>query len=809
MRKVLLVTNDFPPMPGGCARYYERLCAQAPPGSLEVLAPDLPGAADVDAQLPVRVHRRRVPTRPRLVARCVQCVLLAWHAARLVRRGGFAAVHLGHLYQLPVGVLMRRLFGVRYAVYLHGGEVPGLLRWGLLRRLFARWLRGAAAVAVNSDYTRRYFQALGFELPTTVLLPPTVDPERFRPAEGVRERLRSELGLHGRFVALSVGRLVSRKAHDLLLRAVAELRRQGEAVAAVIVGDGPERPRLQALAHELGAEDAVRFAGFVPEEALPRYYAAADAFVLPSRQLPRRDGVEGFGIVFLEAGAAGLPVVGAATGGIPEAVEHGRTGLVVPADDVRSLADALRFLARSPEEARRFGAEGWRRARRDARDPVLELWRASGWAPASPRPPRVLHVITRLVVGGAQENTLLTVRGLRALGYEVELAVGSETGPEGSLAIPEGIVAHRIPTLVREIRPLSDVRALWSLYRLMRRGYHVVHTHTSKAGVLGRVAACWANVPVVVHTPHGHVYHGYGGRLRSRFFVWVERALARWTDALVALTESEKREHLREGVGRPEQWAVIPSGVEMERYQRQSALRRQDVGLPQDAFVVGCVARLVPVKGVEDAIEATAQLRSLSTPVHLVLVGDGPQRPALERLVTALRLQDRAHFFGLRRDVPDLLPLFDVVVLLSRNEGMGRVIVEAQAAGVPVVATRVGGIPDLVVEGITGILVPPADPAALADAIRSLAEDRGAWARMKAAARTHVAQGLSADAMVRSVDALYRHTWSAGQRTPAERAVTFPGAETVAPFNAPRTPEPRGREGSRRSAPRSGTGPAR
>ncbi len=808
MSRILLVTNDFPPMPGGCARYYERLCVQAPPGSLEVLAPDLPGAPDVDAQLPVRVHRRRVPTRPGFVARCVQCVLLAWHAGKLVRREGFVAVHLGHLYQLPVGVWMRRLFGVRYAVYLHGGEAPGLLRWRPVRWLFARWLRGAAAVAVNSEFTRRHFRALGFELPTTVLLPPTVDPERLRAPEGARKELRSGLGLDGQFVALSVGRLVARKAHDLLLRAVAELRREGEAVAAVVVGDGPERPRLQALARELGVEDAVHFAGFVPEEALPRYYAAADAFVMASRQLPDRDGVEGFGIVFLEAGAAGLPVVGAATGGIPEAVEHGRTGLLVPADDVGGLAESLRFLARSPGEARRLGEEGRRRARRDARDPVLELWRASGWAPGGPRPPRVLHVITRLVVGGAQENTLLTVRGLRALGYEVELAVGSETGPEGSLAIPEGVVAHRIPTLVREIRPLSDLRALWSLCRLMRRGYHVVHTHTSKAGVLGRVAARWAKVPLVVHTPHGHVYHGYGGRLRSRFFVWVERALARWTDALVALTQSEKREHLREGVGRLEQWAVIPSGVEMEGYQRQSALRRQDVGLPEDGFVVGCVARLVPVKGVEDAIEATAQLRSLSPPVHLVLVGDGPQRPALERLVTALRLQDRVHVLGLRRDVPDLLPLFDVVVLPSRNEGMGRVIVEAQAAGVPVVAARVGGIPDLVVEGITGILVPPADPGALADAIRSLAEDRGAWARMKAAARTHVARDLSADAMVRSVDALYRHAWSAGRRTPAARAVTFPGAGTVAPFNAPRTPEPRAREGSRRSVPRSGTGPA-
>lgn len=401
-----------------------------------------------------------------------------------------------------------------------------------------------------------------------------------------------------------------------------------------------------------------------------------------------------------------------------------------------------------------MGEEGRRRAGQDARQAVLQLWQICGWTP--PRPPRVLHVITRLVVGGAQENTLLTVRELQARGYEVELAAGPETGPEGALPVPEGIVFHAIPTLVREIRPLADLRALWDLYRLMRRGYDVVHTHTSKAGVLGRVAARLARVPLLVHTPHGHVYHGYGGKLRSRLFVWVERVLGRWTDVLVALTESERREHLAEKVGRAEQWCVIPSGVEIERYRKPTALRRSDLGVPDRSFVVGCVARLVPVKGIEDAITATAQLVDRTPPVHLVLVGDGPQRAACQKLAGQLGLQERVHFLGLRRDVPDLLPLFDLLVLPSRNEGMGRVLVEAQAAGVPVVATRVGGVPDLVSEGETGRLVPPGDPAALAAAIRSLAGDRATVARMRNAARARVAESLSAEAMVASLEAVYR-----------------------------------------------------
>ncbi|MCL6499853.1 MAG: glycosyltransferase [Firmicutes bacterium] len=755
MRKVLLVTNDFPPMRGGCSRYYERLCQQAPEGSLEVLAPQLPGWERVDARLPVRVHRRRLPTSPRPLLRLAQCALLTWHAAWLVRRGGFCSVHLGHLYQLPIGVLLRWLFGVPYATYLHGGESPGLLRWRVARALFGRWLRGAAAVAVNSEFTRRYFLELGFHLPRTVHVPPTVDPRRYQAPPDARQRLRKTLGLEEHFVVLSVGRLVPRKAHDLVLQAVARLVREGEPVAAVLVGEGPQRAGLKDLARELGIAERVRFAGFVPDEVLGDYYAAADALVLPSRRLPERDGVEGFGIVFLEAGAAGLPVVGAASGGIPEAVDHGRTGFLVPPDDAQALAGALRRLVHAPEQARRMGEEGRRRAREDAREAVLQLWQVCGWVPLDSSPPRVLHVITRLVVGGAQENTLLTAQGLRARGYEVELAAGPETGPEGVLPVPDGIVFYAVPTLVREVRPLADLRALWDLYRLMRRGYDVVHTHTSKAGVLGRIAARLAGVPVVVHTPHGHVYHGYGGRVRSRLFVWVERLLARWTDVLVALTESERREHLAEKVGRAEQWCVIPSGVEIERYRKPTPLRRSDLGLPEASFVVGCVARLVPVKGIEDAVTATAQLVDLTPPVHLVLVGDGPQRGALQKLAGQLGVRERVHFLGLRRDVPDLLPVFDILVLPSRNEGMGRVLVEAQAAGVPVVATRVGGVPDLVSEGQTGRLVPPGDPAALAAAIRSLAEDRAALTQMRDAARAHVAECLSAEAMVASLEAVY------------------------------------------------------
>jgi glycosyltransferase involved in cell wall biosynthesis len=777
VRRVLLLTNDFPPIPGGCSRYYLRLCQQAPPGTLTVLAPRQPGAQDADARVPARVVRRWLPVSPQPLARAAQCLLFAVHAALLLIREPTAAVHLGHLYLAPVGAVLHRLFGIPYVLYLHGGEMPSLLRRRRVRAAYARWLRGAKCVVVNSDFTRRHFEALGMSHPRTVVLPPTIDPRPFLQAPG-GDAVRDLLGWRGRRVILSVGRLVRRKGHDLLLRAVAGLVRDLPDVALLIVGEGPERSRLEALAGALGIRDRTHFAGFVPEAELPLYYRAADVFAMPSQALPERDGVEGFGIVFLEAGASGVPVVGTRTGGIEDAVLDGRTGYLVPSGDVDRLREALRTLLEDRDTARRFGEEGRRRACRDQGRQVEALWRISGVEVSGPGDAagriRILHVITRLVVGGAQENTLLTVAGLDPRRYHVELAAGPEAGPEGSLSPPPGVPFHLVPTLVRDVQPWRDLRALLDLYRLMRRGrYDVVHTHTSKAGLLGRLAARLAGVPVVVHTPHGHVFSGYGPRALIRIFVWAERCLARWTHSLVALTPTERDDHLREGVGEPAQWTVIPSGIPLDRFTGPGALRRTDLGLPEGEPVVGCVARLVPVKGVGDLLEALAQVRASGIRAHCALVGDGPLREHLRVQARALGVDDVVHFVGLRRDVPQVLPLFDVVALPSRNEGMGRALLEAQAAGIPVVASRVGGIPDVVEDGRTGVLVPPGDPRALAEALVTLLANPGLRAAMGRAAREAVGRDLGVAAMVERLDALYTSLRGSGRE---ERGLLRPSA---------------------------------
>ena len=373
---------------------------------------------------------------------------------------------------------------------------------------------------------------------------------------------------------------------------------------------------------------------------------------------------------------------------------------------------------------------------------------------------RVLHVITRLVHGGAQENTLLTVQRLDASRYEATLASGPTFGSEGSLEslITPTLPFVRIPELVRDPHPAKDGLALGRLYLLMRRRrYHIVHTHTTKAGLLGRLAARMAGVPIVIHTPHGHAFHGYIGEAGSGALRRVERWLARHTDRIICLTEAERQDHIRLGIAPPDHFEVIHSGVDIERFKRAAGdgvRKRRELGLPAQGPLVGCVARLVPVKGVDHLLEAVPGILAAIPQAVVVFIGDGPLRPAMEARAAALGLNGAVAFLGLRKDVPDLLPLFDVVVLPSLNEGMGRAAVEAMASGKPVVGSRIGGIQDLVTDGQNGLLVPPGDPHALAGAVVRCLQDPVSAALMGRKGRT-AADAYSIEMMIAKIEQLY------------------------------------------------------
>lgn len=385
-------------------------------------------------------------------------------------------------------------------------------------------------------------------------------------------------------------------------------------------------------------------------------------------------------------------------------------------------------------------------------------------------PHTVIHLITRLDWGGSAQNTLLTAVGhdrSRFVPLVVAGAIGQWDDQGGQQAgDAQSSVLQRagvrwlvLPSLTREVNPIKDLVALWQLIRLFRRERPtIVHTHTSKAGALGRLAAWIARVPALVHTPHGHVYYGHFGRVLSGLFLLIERALARVTTAMIALTEAEREEHLFHGVGCRGTFAVVPSGIDVERFRRVNAgagVRPAGATYPSGAFVIGSVGWLTPVKGHAVLIEAMAILKPKYPHAHLLLIGSGGLRDELQRLAGRLGVESSVDFLGMRTDVPECLAALHCFVLPSFNEGMGRALVEAMAAARPVVASRVGGIPAIVEDRRTGFLVPPGDPEALAAAVAELIAQPELARRLGLAARERIDAAFSVPGMVRAVESVY------------------------------------------------------
>ena len=376
-------------------------------------------------------------------------------------------------------------------------------------------------------------------------------------------------------------------------------------------------------------------------------------------------------------------------------------------------------------------------------------------------PIRVLHVITRMIVGGAQENTMLSCALVDRARFPSVLLCGPETGVEGSLhdaCRTRGVTMIIEPSLVRRPHLGLDALAVLRLAAHIRRGrYDVVHTHSSKAGILGRVAARLAGAPTVVHTAHGWAFSREDSPGTRTAWIQLERFCARLSQAIVVVAESDREAGLALGVGRPDHYHLIRSGIEVEAYlepriDRPEARRR--IGVPDSAFVVGTVGRLGRQKAPLDLVAAFAPLAAARPNAHLVLVGDGPDRAEVERAVAAAGVSDRVHLLGLRMDVPQILPAFDVFALASRWEGLPRVFPQAMAAGLPIVATRVDGAPDAITPGENGWLVDVGDTVGLAARLKQLAGDPAMARAMGERGRARVDE-FSARRMVDQLTALY------------------------------------------------------
>jgi glycosyltransferase involved in cell wall biosynthesis len=382
---------------------------------------------------------------------------------------------------------------------------------------------------------------------------------------------------------------------------------------------------------------------------------------------------------------------------------------------------------------------------------------------------KILHIITRLDMGGSAQNTLHTCNKLSDK-YEKVLVHGPSL-ESGMTDLEKKIIAKGIaeakargvkvvlcPSLVRSIRPIKDLKALLALISLIiKEKPDIVHTHSSKGGILGRLAAKLCGVPHIVHTPHGHVFYGHFGQMASKIFLVLERVFSKFTDRLVALTRGEKNDYIEMSVCTPEKLLTIHSGVDINQFFNANGNgieKRRSLGLAQQDAVIGFVGWLLPIKGPDYLFKAMDYVWPEKPETVLLMVGKGAMDVDLRAKALRKNIDGKVKFLGWRQDINELMPVFDMLVLPSLNEGMGRVGVEAMAAGKPVVGSRVGGIPDLIEDGQTGYLVPPADEKALAAAILKLLNDRDR-ARLMGERGKQRCQRYSLDAMIAKLDDLY------------------------------------------------------
>jgi glycosyltransferase involved in cell wall biosynthesis len=378
---------------------------------------------------------------------------------------------------------------------------------------------------------------------------------------------------------------------------------------------------------------------------------------------------------------------------------------------------------------------------------------------------RIAHVITRMILGGAQENTLLTCEDLlRAHGDEVLLITGPPLGPEGSLldrARGNGVPLAILPALRRAIHPTRDLASYRAIGRELQRFQpHVVHTHSAKGGLLGRAAAWRLRVPLVVHTVHGAPFHPYQGRGARAFFRGCERWAARRCHAFISVADAMTDLMVAAGVAPRERFTTIYSGMEVEPFLQADGHRqrvRAELGYTDRDIVVGKIARLFHLKGHDDLIKAARQVASQNPHVRYLLVGDGILRQRLERQIAAAGLADRFRFLGLvpPERIPELMAAMDLVAHVSLREGLARVLPQALIAGRPVISYDIDGAREVVLPRLTGCLLPPGDVSGLTAAIVELADDAALRARLGAEGRRRFTGVFRHEHMAERIRALY------------------------------------------------------
>ena len=367
----------------------------------------------------------------------------------------------------------------------------------------------------------------------------------------------------------------------------------------------------------------------------------------------------------------------------------------------------------------------------------------------------ICHVITRMIVGGAQENTLFSCIGQLRAGNRVVLVTGPSPGPEGELlsriSVPE-LEVVTIDEMVREISPLKDLKAYIKLKKYFReQKFDVVHTHSSKAGIIGRLAAQAAKVPCIVHTVHGQAFHEYEKPWKNFIYKLSERIAGYPSDRIYAVAQAMIDQCIKAHIAPPEKYQVVYSGMDIEAFlnAKRNEKLRSELNLPENAPVIATLARLFELKGYDDVMKAFPLVLAQVPDAHLLIIGDGILRENLEAEARAGGFADRVHFAGLISPdkVPDYLIQADILWHLSLREGLPRSVVQALACGIPACGYQLDGTPEVILNGVTGCCVPPRQLEVIARETAELLQTPEARTKLGAAGRELVRERFDKDRM--------------------------------------------------------------
>ena len=379
------------------------------------------------------------------------------------------------------------------------------------------------------------------------------------------------------------------------------------------------------------------------------------------------------------------------------------------------------------------------------------------------QPIRILHIITRMIVGGAQENTMYTAALLDKSRFQVEVICGPQTGSEGSLieeARNLGVKITIVPELLREVNPLKDLIALIKLYSIIKHNqYALVHTHSSKAGILGRIAAKLAGTPVILHTVHGWSFHDYMPLFKKEMYIFLERLTARFCQRIIVVSMVDQQKGLINKIGKPEQYQLIRSAIPLDQFQPKAKLKPQihlQLGVPIDAPIVGTISRLSPQKNPLEWVKIASHISDKFPRAYFVIIGDGPLHNEVVDLLRAEGIASKTILTGLRRDVGEFLNAFDIILLTSLWEGLPRVIPEAMSVGIPVVAYAVDGIAEVIQPNHNGILCEPHNLEQAANACIELLQDEKMRQSLRKAGRQTALNHFDLQKMIAELEQLYK-----------------------------------------------------